>query len=58
MGTFNSDANGRATVILSVGNSINEAGFIDLCGLTMEPAGGSPQPTEQPRLVGPWRHTD
>jgi len=58
MGTFNSDANGRATVILSVENSINEAGFIDLCGLTMEPVGGSSQPTEQPRLLGPWRHTD
>ncbi len=58
MGTFNSDANGRATTILAVGQTINDAGFIDLCGLTMEPAGGSPQPTERPRLLGPWRHTD
>jgi anti-sigma-K factor RskA len=58
MGTFNTDAAGRATAILAVGGDINAAGFIDLCGLTMEPAGGSPAPTEQPRLVGPWRHTD
>lgn len=58
MGTFNTDASGRVTAILAVGPEINNAGFIDLCGLTMEPEGGSPQPTEQPRLVGPWRHTD
>jgi len=58
MGTFNTDATGRATAILAVGDDINAGGFIDLCGLTMEPAGGSPQPTEQPRLLGPWRHTD
>ncbi|MGQ0639332.1 MAG: anti-sigma factor [Gemmatimonadaceae bacterium] len=58
MGTFNTDATGRATAILAVGNQINDGGFIDLCGLTIEPAGGSPQPTEQPRLMGPWRHTD
>ncbi|MGH7710546.1 MAG: anti-sigma factor [Gemmatimonadaceae bacterium] len=58
MGTFNTDVNGRATAILAVGNNINDAGFIDLCGLTIEPAGGSPRPTEQPRLIGPWRHTD
>lgn len=58
MGTFNTDANGRATAILAVGNTINNAGFVDLCALTLEPVGGSQQPTEQPRLVGPWRHTD
>ena len=58
MGTFNTDANGRLTAIIPVGNVINDAGFIDLCGLTMEPEGGSSQPTEQPRLVGSWRHTD
>jgi anti-sigma-K factor RskA len=58
MGTFNTDATGRATAILPVATSITEAGFIDLCGLTLEPAGGSPQPTETPRLIGSWRHTD
>lgn len=58
MGTFNTDANGRATAILAVADNITEGGFIDLCGLTMEPIGGSLQPTEQPRLVGAWRHTD
>lgn len=58
MGTFNTDANGRATAILAVAGNITEGGFIDLCGLTMEPVGGSAQPTEQPRLVGAWRHTD
>ena len=58
MGTFNTDANGRVTAIIPVGNLITDAGFIDLCGLTMEPEGGSNQPTEQPRLVGAWRHTD
>ncbi len=58
MGTFNTDANGRGTAILAVADNITEGGFIDLCGLTMEPVGGSAQPTEQPRLVGAWRHTD
>ncbi len=58
MGTFNTDANGRAAAILAVADHITDGGFIDLCGLTMEPAGGSNQPTEQPRLIGPWRHTD
>jgi hypothetical protein len=58
MGTFNTDASGRATAILAVANVITDGGFIDLCGLTMEPAGGSSQPTETPRLVGAWRHTD
>lgn len=58
MGTFNTNAAGRATVVLPVDAVITQAGFIDLCGLTQEPAGGSPQPTETPRLVGTWRHTD
>jgi anti-sigma-K factor RskA len=58
MGTFNTDATGRATAILAVANVITDGGFIDLCGLTMEPAGGSSQPSETPRLVGSWRHTD
>lgn len=58
MGTFNTNAAGRATVVLPVDPAITQAGFIDLCGLTEEPAGGSPQPTETPRLLGSWRHTD
>ncbi|MGQ0648187.1 MAG: anti-sigma factor [Gemmatimonadaceae bacterium] len=58
MGTFNTDATGRATLIVPVGNTITTGGFIDLCGMTLEPEGGSPQPTEAPRLVGTWRHTD
>jgi anti-sigma-K factor RskA len=58
MGTFNTDASGRATVIVPVNDVVQDGGTIELCGLTMEPAGGSPQPTEAPRLVGSWRHTD
>lgn len=58
MGTFNTDVSGRATVVLPVDTTITRLGFIDFCGLTEEPAGGSPQPTETPRLLGAWRHTD
>ena len=58
MGTFNTDASGRATIVVPVGNTVLAGGVIDLCALTMEPTGGSPQPTETPRLVGSWRHTD
>lgn len=58
MGTFNTDADGRATVIVPVESDVNAIDFIDLCAMTLEPRGGSPQPTETPRLVGNWRHTD
>lgn len=58
MGTFNTDAGGRATLVLPVDPTITQLGFIDFCALTEEPAGGSPQPTETPRLLGSWRHTD
>jgi anti-sigma-K factor RskA len=58
MGTFNTDAAGRATVVLPVGRDIAALGFVDNCALTEEPAGGSPQPTETPRLLGAWLHTD
>lgn len=58
MGTFNTDARGRATLVLPVDSAITRMGFIDFCGLTEEPMGGSPQPTETPRLLGSWRHTD
>lgn len=57
MGTFNSDSSGRALAILPVGN-IADAGVIDGCAMTLEPEGGSKQPTETPRLLGAWRHAD
>jgi len=58
MGTFNTNAGGEATVILPVNRTIESLGVIDLCALTEEPDGGSPLPTETPRLAGSWRHTD
>ena len=58
MGTFNTDAHGRARVLLPVDQQIAALGFVDNCGLTQEPSGGSPQPTETPRLLGAWRRTD
>lgn len=58
MGTFNTDAQGRARVVLTVDREIAALGFIDNCGLTEEPNGGSPQPTETPRLVGAWTRGD
>ena len=58
MGTFNTDATGRAVAIVPVPADVTAGGFIDDCALTMEPASGSPQPTETPRLVGAWRHVD
>lgn len=57
MGTFNTDPSGRALAVVPVGR-VGDAGFIDNCGLTLEPEGGSPQPTETPRLIGSWRHVD
>lgn len=58
MGTFNTDAQGHAKVVLTVDREIAALGFVDNCGLTEEPSGGSPQPTETPRLLGAWRRTD
>jgi anti-sigma-K factor RskA len=58
MGTFTTDESGRATAVLAVGSTVTGAGFIDDCALTVEPAGGSPQPTEAPRMIGAWRHVD
>ena len=58
MGTFEPDAGGRTMTVLPVPATIASAGFIDDCALTLEPDGGSPQPTETPRLLGSWRHTD
>jgi anti-sigma-K factor RskA len=58
MGTFNTDAAGDATAVLAVSGEVKDLGFIDVCALTEEPAGGSPAPTETPQFVGEWRHTD
>jgi anti-sigma-K factor RskA len=58
MGTFNTDARGRAQVVLPVDRQIAAIGFVDNCGLTEEPSGGSPQPTETPRLLGAWTRGD
>jgi anti-sigma-K factor RskA len=58
MGTFETEDDGRAFVILPVDAAVADAGFIDYCGVTLEPDGGSPQPTESPRLLGAWRHVD
>ena len=58
MGTFDPDPSGRTTKMLAVTQEINAGGFIDDCALTVEPAGGSGQPTEAPRLSGSWRHVD
>jgi anti-sigma-K factor RskA len=58
MGAFNTDAQGRARVVLTVDRQIAALGFVDNCGLTEEPSGGSPQPTETPRLLGAWTRSD
>ena len=58
MGTFNPDTSGRTATTLAVADGINDGGFIDDCAMTVEPAGGSAQPTETPRLIGTWRHVD
>lgn len=58
MGTFNTDTAGRATLVIPVDDRITALGFVKLCGLTEEPVGGSPQPTEAPRLLGSWSHAD
>ena len=58
MGTFVTDADGVATVVLPVGREVTALGTVELCAVTMEPAGGSAAPTETPRFVGSWRATD
>lgn len=58
MGTFDTDADGRATVVLPVDPAVEALGFIDICGLTVEPDGGSEEPSEAPRLSGAWKHAD
>lgn len=51
LGTFVPDPDGNALVTLAP----DVAADFDLSALTDEPAGGSPQPTTQPFLVGEWR---
>ena len=58
MGTFEASPTGRTITPMAVASEIIDAGLIDECALTVEPVGGSPQPTETPRLVGAWRHVD
>ena len=58
MGTFVANPAGRTMTTLAVSSAIKGGGLIDDCALTIEPAGGSAQPTESPRLIGSWRHVD
>lgn len=50
IGTFNTDASGRAVVAFSVPLGAR----YQLSGITEEPAGGSPAPTMTPILLGAW----
>lgn len=54
VGVFNTTAGGRAIVTLAAPAGLQP----DLSAVTEEPAGGSPQPTQQPFLVGAWRGGD
>lgn len=54
LGVFNTEPDGRATITLPVPGDLD----LDLSAVTEEPAGGSPQPTSTPFLVGPWQTTD
>jgi anti-sigma-K factor RskA len=58
MGTFDAGPNGRTMTALAVAQDITNGGLFDDCALTVEPIGGSPQPTETPRMTGSWRHVD
>ena len=51
VGTFNPPPNGRAVITLPMPAGLKP----DLSAVTDEPAGGSPQPTQQPFLVGSWQ---
>lgn len=50
LGTFNTAPDGRARVVLDVPQTMP----IAISAITEEPAGGSPQPTTTPFLVGEW----
>ena len=51
VGTFNSSPTGRTVITLQMPAGVQP----DVSAVTEEPAGGSPQPTQQPFLVGSWR---
>ncbi len=51
LGTFNTPPAGRTILTLVVPVGLKP----DLSAVTEEPAGGSPQPTQQPFLVGAWQ---
>lgn len=53
LGTFNTPPGGRTILTLVVPAGLKP----DLSAVTEEPAGGSPQPTQQPFLVGAWQGT-
>jgi len=54
LGTFNTGPDGRLTAAMAV-----PAGLVfDLTAVTEEPAGGSPQPTQNPFLVGSVQRTE
>ncbi|MCA9739809.1 MAG: anti-sigma factor [Gemmatimonadota bacterium] len=55
MGTFDTSEVGVATLLLPAAGDVPSPERALLCALTLEPDGGSPQPTETPRLVGEWR---
>ncbi|MGH7459431.1 MAG: anti-sigma factor [Pseudomonas sp.] len=50
LGTFNTRADGTALITLPMTAGMR----FDVSAVTEEPAGGSPQPTTQPFLVGNW----
>ncbi|MGH7553934.1 MAG: anti-sigma factor [Longimicrobiales bacterium] len=50
LGTFNTDAEGRAAVAMRVDPSMT----FEVSAITEEPEGGSQQPTTTPFLVGQW----
>lgn len=53
LGTFDTGPDGRAIALRSLAAGASYA----RSAVTEEPAGGSPQPTTEPFLVGPWRAT-
>lgn len=56
MGTFAVGPGRRPVLLLPVSREVNALGLIQRCALTEEPEGGSPQPTETPRMLGTWVH--
>jgi len=51
VGTFNSAPSGRTVIALQMPAGVQP----EVSAVTEEPAGGSPEPTQQPFLVGSWR---